>query len=95
VADTLQEASQKRTGWLQFEKLEKGFLPDELALQFNIQGRQFVTFVPANYVDETRNALVVMVIGTLEDGNYLVELPRETTAGGSKLRIPEGMLLEG
>ncbi len=93
MAETLEDVSPKRTEWLPVEKAEEGFLPGEMAVQFNIRGKQFVTFVPSSFVDLGRNALVVLVIGRWDDGSYLVELPGETTGGGSKLRVPEGLLI--
>lgn len=92
MAETL-ESIPPRFERLPYEKAERGFLPDEIAVQFSIGGKSFVTFVPSNFVDTKRQALVVQVVGLWEDGSFLVELPSETSAGGSKLRVPPDVLI--
>jgi hypothetical protein len=78
---------------LPYETAERGLLPDELAIQFKVNGERYVAFVPVELVDREQRAMMVLIVGRWPDGSYLVQLPSDTINGGSKVRVPPGVLI--
>lgn len=62
----------------------------EYAVRFEINGRSYLSFVPVGYIDRKRKLISVSVIGSLKDGAYLIELPRETLTSGNRMKVQKG-----
>ena len=65
-------------GWL---------LPDELAVQFRMDGEEYTSFVPARFVDRERSGLMAAIIADCED-SWLVDIPVETLTSGPRILVP-------
>ena len=65
----------------------KGLAYMEHTVQFMIDGRTYTSFVPEDTVDADRRTLAVRVVGSLNDGSYLIDLPSDTLTSGTRLKI--------
>ena len=65
----------------------RGDVEWQRAVQFEIDERKYLSLVPKEAVDEEQETMTVSIIGSLEDGTYLIDLPAETLTSGPRLRI--------
>ncbi len=65
----------------------RGDVEWQRAVQFEIDERKYTSLVPAEAVDEEHETMTVSIIGSLNDGTYLMDLPAETLTSGPRLRI--------
>ena len=79
--------SPPQQGALKCVYVGKGDMDWERAVQFEVDGRRYMSLVPAESVDSERKTLSVSIIGSFTDGSYLVDLPAETFTSGPRLQI--------
>jgi len=65
----------------------RGDVEWQRAVQFEIDERKYLSLVPKEAVDEEQKTMMISIIGLLEDGTYLIDLPAETLTSGPRLRI--------
>ena len=59
----------------------------EYAIRFTVNDRSYLSFVPGEYLNFKRRLLHVSVIASVEDGSYLVSLPRDTLTSGTTMKV--------
>ncbi len=75
-------------GALRFTDISNNTDPiGEYAVRFEINGRSYLSFVLADYIDHERELIRVSVVGALKDGSYLSELPSDTMTSGNRMRV--------
>ncbi len=62
----------------------------EYVIRFEVNGRSYLSFVPAGYIDHERELMRVSVVGLLKDGSYLIELPSDTFTSGNRMKVQKG-----
>ena len=65
----------------------RGDVEWQRAVQFEIDERKYLSLVPKEAVDEEQKTMMISIVGSLEDGAYLIDLPAETLTSGPRLRI--------
>lgn len=63
-------------------------LPDlkEFVVQFDIDGQEYTSFVPARFVDEDNSGLGACIIADVNAG-VLVDIPADTLTSGPRLLV--------
>ena len=79
--------SPPQRGTLKWIYVGKGDVEWERAVQFEVDGRKYLSLVPVDSVDAERKTLNVSIIGSFKDGSYLVDLPAETFTSGPRFQI--------
>lgn len=79
--------SPPQQGTLKCIYVGKGDVDWERAVQFEVDGRKYLSLVPVDSVDAERKTLSVNIIGSFKDGSYLVDLPAETFTSGPRFQI--------
>ena len=83
--------SPPQSGALKYTEISKETDPiGEYAVRFKINGRSYLSFVLAEDIDTERKLMRISVIGFLNDGSYLIELPRETLTSGNRMKVQKG-----
>lgn len=59
----------------------------EFPVQFKVNGHTYTSFVPPEAVDLDNESILIHIIGSLEDGSYLIDLPSDTLTSGTRLTI--------
>ena len=70
-------------------------LPDlkEFVVQFDLDGQEYTSFVPARFVNEGNSGLGACIIADVNEG-VLVDIPADTFTSGRRLLVrDEGMLM--
>ena len=62
--------------------------PNELIVQFKIDGDEFTAFVPAQFVDQVNKTLAGLIVADFGD-SWLIDIPSETLTSGPRIRVPE------
>ena len=75
------------SGVLKCSYVGRGDVEWQRAVQFEIDECKYTSLVPAEAVDEEQETITISIIGSLEDGTYLMDLPAETLTSGPRLRI--------
>lgn len=68
--------------------VKKGSRPEELIVQFKVNGDEYTAFVPDHLVDIDIPGLQALIIGDYGD-SLLIDLPTETLTTGSRIRVPQ------
>jgi hypothetical protein len=76
--------------WIQCQSVarHKFLLPYEVAVHFEVDGKQFTSFVNEKFVDQDNKRLAGAIIGDFND-NWLVDIPAETLISGPRLLVPK------
>ena len=59
----------------------------EFPVQFKVNGNIYTSFVPAEAVDFDKGQIFIRIIGSLNDGSYLIDLPSDTLTSGPRLKV--------
>lgn len=65
-------------------------LDGEHTVQFEVNGRSYISFVLTEVVDTEEKLMNVSVVGSLSDGSYLIDLPSDTLTSGTRLKVKKG-----
>ena len=68
--------------------ITKGPSPNELIVQFRVNGDEFTAFVPEQFVDQVKSTLTGLIIADFGD-SWLIDIPSETLTSGPRIRVPQ------
>ena len=79
--------SSPQQGALRCTYLDEDDSSIEFTVQFKVNGHTYTSFVPGEAIDFKEKWIAVCIIGSLEDGSYLIDLPSDTLTSGTRLKI--------
>lgn len=82
--------SPPQQGALQCTYVDEDVSSMECTVQFKVNGHIYTSFVPSEVIDVKAKRISVYVIGSLQDGSYLVDLPSDTLTSGTRLKVHKG-----
>ena len=74
--------------WIKCQVIKDGSHPTELIVQFKVNGKEYMAFVPDHYVDREISGLQGLIVADYGD-SWLIDLPTETLTSGSRIRVPD------
>ena len=74
--------------WIACQDIAESPETDELIVQFEANGENFVSFVPKRFVDLERKGLWGIIIADCP-GGVLVEIPAETLTSGARILVQD------
>ena len=66
--------------------------PNEFIVQFDLDGKEYTSFVPARFVNEENSGLGACIVADVNEG-VLVDIPAETFTCGRRLLIRDETML--
>lgn len=74
--------------WIRCQAIKEGRQPKEMIVQFEVNGDEYIAFVPHQFVNLEMSALQGLIVADYGD-SWLIELPTETLTSGPRIRVPE------
>ena len=68
--------------------ITNGPQPNELIVQFKINGDEFTALVPVQFVDKSNQTLAGLIVADFGD-SWLIDIPSETLTSGPRIRVPD------
>ena len=72
--------------WIRCKAIKEGTKPEEIIVQFRVNGDEYTAFVPSQFVNPEIPALQGLIVADYGD-SWLVDLPTETLTSGSRIRV--------